>query len=119
VAGNNARAQFDAFDMLAGDGQDFRSQALALRKAKLARLLSPQVDGIFIAECEQGDIGGVLFRVACNMELEGIVSKHLDCAYGAGKCKNWIKVKNPAHPVYNRVRDSVVRLRHQRRFHLY
>jgi ATP-dependent DNA ligase len=32
-------------------------------------------DGIFIAEYEQRDIGDVLFRVACNMGLEGIVSK--------------------------------------------
>jgi hypothetical protein len=43
------------------------------------------------------------FRVACNMNLEGIVSKRLDRAYDAGKCKHWVKVKNPAHPAYNRV----------------
>jgi bifunctional non-homologous end joining protein LigD len=61
------RAQFD---MLAGDGEDFRPLALVLRKAKLARLLSREVDGIFIAEYEQGDIGDILFRVACNMGLE-------------------------------------------------
>jgi ATP-dependent DNA ligase len=53
------------------------------------------VDGIIIAEYEQSDIGDVLFRVACNMGLEGIVSKHLDRAYGAGRCKYWVKVKNP------------------------
>jgi hypothetical protein len=53
-----------------------------------------------------GDIGDVLFRVACNMDLEGIVSKRLDHAYCAGRCKHWVKVKNPAHPAYSRVRDA-------------
>jgi bifunctional non-homologous end joining protein LigD len=97
--------------MLAGDGEDYRRQALLLRKANLARLLKRHVDGIFIAEYEQGyeqrDIGDVLFRVACNMGLEGIVSKRLDRAYGAGKCSHWIKIKNPAHPAYSRVRDQL------------
>jgi bifunctional non-homologous end joining protein LigD len=39
------------------------------REASLARLLKRRADGIFIAEYEQGDIGDVLFRVACNMGL--------------------------------------------------
>jgi hypothetical protein len=39
------------------------------------------------------------------MGLEGIVSKRLDRAYGAGRCGHWIKVKNPAHPAYSRVRE--------------
>jgi bifunctional non-homologous end joining protein LigD len=44
---------------------------------------------------------------ACNMGIEGVVSKHLDRAYDAGKCKHWVKVKNPAHPAYSRVRDQI------------
>jgi bifunctional non-homologous end joining protein LigD len=102
---HDKRAQFYAFDMLAGDGEDFRPQALLLRKASLARLLKRRVDGIFIAEYEQGDVGDVLFRVACNMGLEGIVSKRLDRAYGTGKCNHWLKIKNRSHPAYSRVRD--------------
>jgi bifunctional non-homologous end joining protein LigD len=102
---HDKRAQFYAFDMLAGDGEDFRPLALLLRKANLARLLKRRVDGIFIAEYEQGDIGDVLFRVACNVGLEAIVPKRLDRAYGAGRCAHWIKIKNPAHPAYSRVRD--------------
>jgi bifunctional non-homologous end joining protein LigD len=94
------QAQFYAFDMLAGDGEDYRQQALVMRKASLAKLLKRPVDGIFIAEYEQGDeqsdIGDVLFRVACNMGLEGIVSKRLDRAYGAGKCSHWLKIKKPS-----------------------
>jgi ATP-dependent DNA ligase len=49
----------------------------------------------FIAPFEQGEIGPDMFRAACNMGLEGLVSKHRDRAYGAGRCKHWIKVKNP------------------------
>jgi bifunctional non-homologous end joining protein LigD len=88
-----------------------------MRKVALAQLLSDPVDGIFPAEFEQGgvaecvkqevDIGDVLFRVACNMGLEGIVSKHLDRPYGAGRCKHWVKIKNPMHPAYNRIRDAL------------
>jgi bifunctional non-homologous end joining protein LigD len=50
---HNKRAQFYAFDMLARDGEDFRSQALVMRKASLARLLKRPVKGIFIADYER------------------------------------------------------------------
>jgi hypothetical protein len=35
-------------------------------------------DGIFAAPFEQGEIGPDLFRAACNMGLEGMVSKRVD-----------------------------------------
>jgi bifunctional non-homologous end joining protein LigD len=104
---HDKRAQLYAFDMLAAGGEDFRPTALVWRKARLAQLLARPVDGIFIAEYEQGGIGDALFRVGCNMGLEGIVLTRLDCAYRGGKCKHWVKVKNPAHPAYNRVRDQL------------
>ena len=50
----------------------------------------------------------ILFRVACNMGLEGIVSKRRDRAYAPGKCTHWVKTKNPAHPAYSRVRDQLL-----------
>jgi ATP-dependent DNA ligase len=68
---HDKRAMLYAFDMLAGNGEDYRTQALLLRKTELARLLSRPVDGIFLAEYEQGDIGDVVFRVACNMGTRG------------------------------------------------
>ena len=71
---HNERAQLYAFDMLAGDGEDQRQLPLSLRKTNLARLLRRRIPGIFIAEYEQGEIGRDLFRVVCNMGLEGIVS---------------------------------------------
>jgi ATP-dependent DNA ligase len=111
---NDQRAQLYAFDMLASDGEDLRGFPLMLRKGALAELLSSPVDSIFIAEYERGDIGDVLFQVACNMGLEGIVSKRLDRAYGAGRCKHWLKVKIPAHPAVSRVRDKLLQSRSSR-----
>jgi ATP-dependent DNA ligase len=34
--------------------------------------------------------------------LEGIVSKRLGSPYRSGKCKNWLKFKNPAAPAVKR-----------------
>jgi hypothetical protein len=87
------------YSALAGCGRE---------RAVSARLLARRVDGIFIADYEQGEIGPDLFRVACTMGLEGIVSKRCDRAYGEGQCRHWIKVKNPAHPAYSRVRDTII-----------
>jgi ATP-dependent DNA ligase len=105
---HNERAQLYAFDMLAGDGEDQCQLPLSLRKINLARLLKRRIPGVFFAEYEEGEIGWDLFRVACNMGLEGIVSKRRDRAYTPGKCGHWVKTKNPAHPAYSRVRDQLL-----------
>jgi ATP-dependent DNA ligase len=94
---HDERAQLYAFDMLAGDGDDYRGLPLSIRKRNLTRLLRRRVDGIFPAEFDVGEIVYDLFGAACQLDLEGIVSKSLDRSYGAGKCKHWVKVKNPPH----------------------
>jgi bifunctional non-homologous end joining protein LigD len=43
---------------------------------------------------EQGE---ALFRHACAMGLEGIVSKRATSRYRSGRCDAWRKVKNPAY----------------------
>jgi bifunctional non-homologous end joining protein LigD len=98
--------QLYAFDMLAGDGDDYRRPPLSLRKTNLARLLARRSEGIHAAPYEQGEIGPDLFRHACLLGLEGIISKHRERAYGADRCTHWIKVKNPKHPAYWRVQDQ-------------
>ena len=55
---------------------------------------------------EQGEIGPDLFRHACMMGLEGLVSKHRESSYRAGRFTRWIKVKNRAHPAFSRVMDA-------------
>jgi ATP-dependent DNA ligase len=94
--------QLYAFDILVGEGEDMRELPLRVRKNNLARLLRRRVDGIQVAPFEHGEIGPDLFRAACNMRLEGIVSKHRDRPYRAGPCKHWIKVKNRKSPAMNR-----------------
>jgi bifunctional non-homologous end joining protein LigD len=98
--------QLYAFDILALDGEDLRTLPLSMRKTNLARLLARRPDGIFVAPFEQGEIGPDLFRAACNMGLEGMVSKRVDRPYRAGQSKDWVKVKNRNHPAIDRVRDS-------------
>jgi bifunctional non-homologous end joining protein LigD len=99
------QVQLYAFDMLAGDGDDMRALPLSLRKANLARLLARRTDGIFVAPFEQGEIGPDLFWAACNLGLEGLVSKRRDRPYRAGRSPHWIKVKNPNSPAMTRAKD--------------
>jgi ATP-dependent DNA ligase len=103
---HNEEVQLCAFDMLAMDGEDLRRLPLSMRKANLARLLARRPDGIFLSPFEQGEIGPDLFRKACEFGLEGLVSKHRDRPYQAGKSKHWIKVKNRKHHAFDRVKES-------------
>ena len=52
----------------------------------------------------RAEIGPSMFEHACKLGLEGIVSKHRDRAYRAGRSANWIKIKNPASPAMLRLR---------------
>jgi ATP-dependent DNA ligase len=98
----DAEVQLYAFDVLAMGGEDLRALPLEMRKTNLARLLRGRPDGIFIAPFESGEIGPDLFRAACDMGLEGVVSKRRDRRYIAGRTKEWIKVKNRTHPAMSR-----------------
>lgn len=55
---------------------------------------------------ERGEIGPDLFRAACHMGLEGLVSKRRDRPYRGGPSKHWVKVKNRAHPAMGRVIEA-------------
>jgi len=103
---HNHEVQLYAFDILALDGEDLRDMPLSMRKANLARLLVRRPDGIFVAPFEQGEIGPDLFRAACNMGLEGMVSKRSDRPYRAGRSRDWVKVRNRRHHAFGRVMDS-------------
>jgi bifunctional non-homologous end joining protein LigD len=39
--------------------------------------------------------GDIVFRHACAMGLEGIVSKRLGSRYVSGRTRDWLKMKNP------------------------
>ena len=68
-----------------------------MRKTNLHRLLARRIDGIHLAPFEQGEIGPDLFRHAGLMVgLEGLVSKHRDSTYGAGRSPRWGQGQEPA-----------------------
>jgi bifunctional non-homologous end joining protein LigD len=78
-----------------------------MRKTNLEQLLARRPDGITVAPFERGEIGPDLFRAACRMGLEGLVSKHREQPYQAGRSKHWVKVKNRRHPAMYRVMDAL------------
>lgn len=103
---HDEEAQLYAFDVLVMGAEDLRPLPLHMRKANLAQLLARRPDGIFVAPFERGEIGPALFRAACHMGLEGLVSKHRDRPYRGGRQKHWIKVKNRKHPAISRVMEG-------------
>jgi bifunctional non-homologous end joining protein LigD len=44
-----------------------------------------------------GADGEAMFRHACRLGLEGIVSKRAASRYWSGRCASWVKVKNPGY----------------------
>ena len=91
------QARLYAFDLLWLDGQDLRSQPLLKRKAMLKRLLPARSSHVLYADHTRGS-GTELFRLACQLDLEGIVAKRADSPYEEHPAHpHWIKIKNPAY----------------------
>jgi bifunctional non-homologous end joining protein LigD len=89
-----------AFDLLELDGEDLRRMPIETRKLTLKSLLRGKHAGIvfnqhFVA-------GASVYRQACALGCEGIVSKRLGSTYQSGRVVCWIKVKNPAAPAVTR-----------------
>jgi hypothetical protein len=62
--------------------------------------------GIQLNEHFAHEDGEVVFRHACKMELEGIVSKRLGSRYRSGRSPDWLKMKNPDAPAVEREADE-------------
>jgi ATP-dependent DNA ligase len=90
-----------AFDLLELEGRDLRRKPLEVRKATLARLLRKAARGLQLNEHIE-EPGDVVFRHACKLGLEGIVSKRLGSRYRSGRSRDWLKFKNPAAPAVKR-----------------
>jgi len=90
--GNLRRLRYYAFDLLYLDGVDLRSQPLVERKAQLQRLLeqAPQILQYSQHFSEPGD---QILAQACQMALEGIVSKQAQAPYRSGRTTSWLKSK--------------------------
>jgi bifunctional non-homologous end joining protein LigD len=98
-----------AFDLIEQAGRDRRRDALAQRKADLDRLVANAGPGVLAitwvdgAKCE----GPVLFKQACSLGLEGIVSKRKDSRYMSGRSPYWLKMMKPASEAARRDTDNV------------
>jgi bifunctional non-homologous end joining protein LigD len=90
----NDRVFLYAFDLIESNGDDMRRDPLEVRKATLASVLAKASSGIRFNEHMEGD-GETVFRHACKLGLEGIVSKRKDSAYRSGRSPDWLKMKNP------------------------
>ena len=66
------------------DGDDLRREPLDVRKATLRSLLIKTGPGLRWNEHIEGD-GETIFRHACKLGLEGIVSKRKDSPYRSGR----------------------------------
>jgi bifunctional non-homologous end joining protein LigD len=97
----SATAVHCAFDLLELDGEDLRRQPIEVRKAMLVDLLHGVFSTIVVNEHFEGD-GAIIYRHACKLGCEGIVSKRLGTPYKSGRSAHWVKVKNPAAPAVKR-----------------
>jgi len=91
-----------AFDLIELDGEDLRRSSIEYRKRKLAKLVARIVhSGIVLNEHYESD-GEIVFKHACKLGCEGIVSKRLGSLYRSGRSPHWVKVKNPSAPAVRR-----------------
>jgi bifunctional non-homologous end joining protein LigD len=90
-----------AFDLLELDGKDLRRRPIETRKAVLAKLLNGSHLSLVLNEHYEED-GEIVFREACKLGCEGIVSKRLGSVYRRGRSPLWLKVKNPNAPAAKR-----------------
>jgi ATP-dependent DNA ligase len=90
-----------AFDLIELNGDELRRDPLEVRKATLASIVAKASPGIRFNEHMEGD-GETVFRHACKLGLEGIVSKRKDSAYRSGCSLNWLKMKIPTAPAVTR-----------------
>ncbi|WP_375461295.1 DNA ligase D [uncultured Enterovirga sp.] len=82
-----------AFDLLYLDGYDLRELPLDDRKARLAALVPPSQEGFLrLGEHIEAD-GEAMVRSACQLGLEGVISKRRDRAYRSGRGEDWVKIK--------------------------
>jgi ATP-dependent DNA ligase len=92
-----------AFDLLELNGQDLRRDPLEARKATLSEVLLGKAGaGIWFNKHCDDLPADVVFRHACKLGFEGIVSKRLGSPYRSGRSRDWLKMKNPDAPAVKR-----------------
>jgi DNA ligase D-like protein (predicted ligase) len=91
-AGDATGLVYFIFDLLHLDGENLSALPLIERKARLAALLSNVPPPLHYSDYHQGQ-GRAFHQKACELSLEGIVSKRADAPYAPGNRGLWLKVK--------------------------
>jgi bifunctional non-homologous end joining protein LigD len=102
-----------AFDLIEQNGDDLRHDPLEVRKAALASIVAKARPGIRFNEHMEGD-GPTVFAHACELGLEGIVSRRKDSAYRSDRSPDWLKMKNPDAPAVKREAEEDWSKEHRR-----
>jgi bifunctional non-homologous end joining protein LigD len=89
LKGKSTRIVLVAFDLLYLNGRDLRKLPLVERKAVLKKLI--EKTPIQFSESFELD-GREMFRHACRVGLEGVVSKVRDSRYPSDRTNDWVKV---------------------------
>jgi ATP-dependent DNA ligase len=83
-----------AFDLLHLNGRDLRQLPLIDRRQALCDLLGPNDPGSSIQYSDHMDGDPTpLLDLACDLNLEGIVSKRRSSLYPSGRTRSWLKTK--------------------------
>jgi bifunctional non-homologous end joining protein LigD len=90
--GEPAPQRYVVFDLLYRDGADLRTLPLLERKASLRDLLS-KAKGPIVYSDHVASKGDDVFHHACQLALEGVISKRADLPYHEGRTRDWLKSK--------------------------
>lgn len=93
AAGDTAALHYFAFDLLQEAGEDRRDTPLHRRKAALEAYVAGVGEPKLRYVAHFGSAGAAVLESACRMHLEGVVSKHRDAPYRAGRGPSWVKSK--------------------------
>jgi len=93
-----ASAVLCAFDLLELDGRDLRREPIEKRKTLLAKLFKGQQMSIVLNEVYEEE-GAIVFREACKLGCEGIVSKRLGSMYRRGRSPHSARSKIRMQPL--------------------
>jgi bifunctional non-homologous end joining protein LigD len=92
-----------AFDLLELNGRDMRREPLEVRKRALAAVVRTKARaGIHFNDHCDDLPADVVFRHACKLGFEGIVTKRLGSPYRWGRSRDWLKMNNPNAPAVKR-----------------
>jgi bifunctional non-homologous end joining protein LigD len=94
--GKSERLVAFCFDLLWVEGEDLKSLPLRDRKARLEDVLEHQAPSgaSRLRYVEHFEVSGEAFLAsACQMDLEGVISKKLDAPYQSDRSDSWTKAK--------------------------